>query len=169
MTTESPLQPPRHVAVPLLRPALAAALVSVALVALGGAVDGAPGAYGAGVGAALVLGVFGLGAIAVDLVSAVLPAAALLVALLTYTLQVLAMALAFVVLTRSGLLGEELSREWLAGAVVAGTLAWLAAHLHSALTARIPAFEAPSSGTPAGSPVDGPADAPRDGSEAGAR
>ena len=165
MTTESPLQPPRPAAVPLLRPALAAAVVCLALLGVGSAVGGAPASSGAGVGAALVLGVFGLGAIAVDLVSAVLPSAALLVALLTYTLQVLAMALAFVVLTRSGLLGEQLSREWLAGAVVAGTLAWLVAHLHGALTARISAFEAPRVHGTAGAPTD----TPRDGSEAGAR
>ncbi|CAM3694200.1 MAG: hypothetical protein KKE65_06900 [Actinobacteria bacterium] len=165
MTTESPLQPPRPVAVPLLRPALASAVVCLVIVGAGAVVDGAPAASGAGVGAALVLGVFGLGAVAVDLVSAVLPSAALLIALLTYTLQVLAMALAFVVLTRSGLLDEQLSREWLAGAVVAGTVAWLVAHLHGALTARIPAFEAPR----AHSPAEASADTPRDGSEAGAR
>ena len=50
------------------------------------------------------------------------------------------------------LLGEQLSREWLAGAVVAGTLAWLVAHLHGALTARIPAFEAPRVHGTAGAP-----------------
>ena len=153
MTTES-LQPPRTTAAPLLRPALAAGSVCLAIVVAGALVEGSPAAGGAGVGAALVLGVYGAGALAVDLVARVLPSAALLVALLTYTLQVLAMALAFVALQRSGELGESLSREWLAGAVIAGTAAWLAVHAATALRARIPAFE-----TPAEAPVRTPTEA----------
>jgi ATP synthase protein I len=88
-----------------------------------------------------VLGVFGAVAPAVVLVARGLPSAALLVALLTYTLQVLAMALAFVALQRSGELGESLSREWLAGSVIAGTASWLAVHVATALRARIPAYD----------------------------
>lgn len=155
MTTESPLQPPRTSAAPLLRPALAAGTVCLALVVSGALLEGSPAAAGAGVGAALVLGVFAVGALAVDLVARVLPSAALLVALLTYTLQVLAMALAFVALQRSGELGESLSREWLAGAVIAGTASWLAVHVATALRARIPAYD-----LPAGETVDGPVRTP---------
>lgn len=140
MTTESPLQPPRTPAAPLLRPALAAGLVCGSSVALGGALTAADAAVGAAVAAALVLGVFGLGAACVNAVAAVLPSAALLVALLTYTLQVLAMAAAFVVLTRSGDL-SILSRQWLAGTVIAGTAAWLAVHVATAVRARIPAYD----------------------------
>lgn len=151
MTTES-LQHPRTSAAPLLRPALAAGVVCGAIVVAGAVVDGSVAASGAGVGAALVLGVFGMGALAVDLVARVLPSAALLVALLTYTLQVLAMALAFVALSRSGELGESLSREWLSGAVIAGTAAWLVVHVLTALRARIPAFDlAPEQASQAGS------------------
>lgn len=158
MTTESPLQPPRTSAAPLLRPALAAGTVCLAIVVAGALTEGSPAAAGAGVGAALVLGVFGAGALAVDLVARVLPSAALLVALLTYTLQVLAMALAFVALQRSGELGESLSREWLAGAVIGGTAAWLAVHVVTALRARIPAFDTPA-GDRAGTPVRTPSEA----------
>lgn len=141
MTTESPLQPPRTSAAPLLRPALAAGTVCAGIVVAGRLVEGSPAAAGAGAGAVLVLGVFAAGALAVDLVARVLPSAALLVALLTYTLQVLAMALAFVALQRSGELGESLSREWLAGSVIAGTASWLAVHVATALRARIPAYD----------------------------
>lgn len=153
MTTESPLQHPRASAAPLLRPALAAGTVCLAIVVAGALADGSPAAAGAGVGAALVLGVFGAGALAVDLVARVLPSAALLVALLTYTLQVLAMALAFVALSRSGELGESLSREWLAGAVIGGTAAWLAVHVLTALRARIPAYDTPAE-SPGGAPSE---------------
>ena len=166
MTTESPLQPPRTSAAPLLRPALAAGTVCAGIVVAGALVEGSPAAAGAGVGAVLVLGVFAAGALAVDLVARVLPSAALLVALLTYTLQVLAMALAFVALQRSGELGESLSREWLAGAVIAGTASWLAVHAATALRARIPAFDlaagqtdAETAGDTAGGPVRTPSEA----------
>lgn len=158
MTTESPLQHPRTSAAPLLRPALAASVVCLGLVVAGALAEGSVAASGAGVGAALVLGVFGTGAVAVDLVARVLPSAALLVALLTYTLQVLAMALAFVALSRSGELGESLSREWLSGAVIAGTAAWLVVHVVTALRARIPAYDLPA-GDASEAPVRPPSEA----------
>jgi ATP synthase protein I len=142
MTTESQHQPPAVAPAPLLRPALAAAISGAAAVVAGAVLSGSPGALGALVGALLVLAVLGLGSMSVNVVAGLLPSAALLVALLTYTLQVLAMALAFVALTRSGLLGDQLSREWLAGAVVAGVLAWLTLHVATAMTARIPAYDA---------------------------
>jgi hypothetical protein len=56
------------------------------------------------------------------------------------------MALAFVAVSRSGLLDDELSRNWLGGAIIAGAFVWLAVQIRLSTTARIPAFESPSEG-----------------------
>ena len=45
---------------------------------------------------------------------------------------------AFVALERSGVLGEEVSRGWLASALVTGTLGWQIAHVVGAVRARAP-------------------------------
>ena len=92
---------------------------------LGGLLSGRPAAYGSLVGTAIVVGVFGLGALVVDRVAGALPSAALLVALMTYTLQVVLLAALFLGLSDSGLLDESLDRRWLAGTIIAGTFVWL--------------------------------------------
>jgi ATP synthase protein I len=75
-----------------------------------------------------------------------MPAASLLVALLTYTLQVLAMGLAFAAISRSGALDESLDRAWLAAAVIAGTAGWLVLQIVLATRVRIPVYELRSAG-----------------------
>ena len=100
---------------------MASVALGAAAVVAGALVQGSPAAYGAAVGALIVVGVFGFGSFVVNTVATLMPTAALLVALLTYTLQVVAMGLVFVALSGSGLLGDELDREWLAGTVIAGT------------------------------------------------
>ena len=72
-----------------------------------------------------------------------MPTASLLVALLTYTLQVVLMGMVFVALSRSGLLGDTLHREWLAGVVIAGTFGWLLTQLVLTTRQRIPAYDLP--------------------------
>jgi hypothetical protein len=104
-----------------------AALVAVLLVAVLGAavlVDRSA-AYGAAVGAAVVLGVFGGGSVAVSVVARALPGASLLFALLTYTLQVVVLLVIFAGLDDAGMLGTRIDRQWLSGTVIAGTLAWI--------------------------------------------
>jgi hypothetical protein len=118
----------------------------LALSVLGALVGGSPAALGALVGTALVVLVFAGGSFVVNEVARLMPAAALLVALLTYTLQVLAMGLAFVALSGSGLLDETVRREWLAGAVIAGTAGWLALQIALATRQRIPAYDLPPAG-----------------------
>lgn len=132
---------------------LGAATGSVLVVGLLGAVAafarGSDAALGALLGGGLALLVFALGTAVVHVVSGVMPAASLLVALLTYTLQVALMLLVVVGLARSGLAGEELSREWFAGGVIAVTLAWLATQLWRATHLRLPAYDLPSTGADA--------------------
>jgi ATP synthase protein I len=128
------------------RAAVAALAVGLALAALGGIVSGSAAAYGALAGTAISVGVFAFGAFAVDAVSRLMPAASLLFAMVTYTFQVLLMALAFVAVNRSGLLDDELSRNWLGGAIIAGAFVWMAVQVRLSTTARIPAFQSPSEG-----------------------
>lgn len=143
MTTATTARTPDS-GLPMLLSAAVAALVAGALVvAIGAIASGAPAAYGALAGTFIVVGVFGFGAFTVNLVARVLPAAALLVAMLTYTLQVVLMAVIFLALTRSGLLDDALDRQWLAAAVITGTLVWLIAQIISTMRARIPAFDLP--------------------------
>jgi hypothetical protein len=132
-----------------------AALVAVLLVAVLGAavlVDRSA-AYGAAVGAAVVLGVFGGGSVAVSVVARALPGASLLFALLTYTLQVVVLLVIFAGLDDAGMLGTRIDRQWLSGTVIAGTLAWIFVQIVVATRARIPAYDAlpdPYEGEPKG-------------------
>lgn len=114
----------------------AAILVTTAAV-----VSGPPAARGAATGAALVVIFFGFGALVLQVIARVMPALALLVALLTYTLQVLGIGLAFVLLRRSGMLGDVLDPTWLSASMLALTVVWLIGHVRAASTARIPAFD----------------------------
>jgi ATP synthase protein I len=124
-----------------------AALVTLALALvgalLGALLSGAPAAVGAALGAGIVLVFFGTGAVVVNAVAAVSPAASLVVALLTYTLEVALVALVLTGLERSGLLGDTVDRAWTGGAVIAATLVWLVAHIVSATRARMPVYDLP--------------------------
>ncbi len=140
MTTESKQDTTSGGSV-LLGAAASALLVGAAAILVGALVSGTSAAYGALAGTLLVVAVFGFGSFTVNAVAGLLPAASLLVALLTYTLQVVAMALAFAVLQRSGLLDDALDRRWLAGAVIVGTFGWLLAQIVLAARTRIPVYE----------------------------
>ena len=141
MTTES-----KQVTLPGVFPVLlgaAAVSLSVGLAATvtAGLTSGSAAAGGAVVGTSLVVLVFGTSSFVVDVVAAVMPSAALLVALLTYTLQVLLMGLVFLALSRSDLLGRTLDRAWLAGSVIAATVAWLVVQVVLTTRLRIPAYD----------------------------
>ncbi|GAA4807011.1 hypothetical protein ACFQ0K_01765 [Nocardioides caeni] len=123
------------------RAAAAAAAAAVLLVGIGALVGGADAVRGAAVGGVIAVGVFAFGAFSVDTVSRLMPAASLMFAMLTYTLQVVLMLMAFVVLTRSGLLDDQIDRDWLAGAIILGAMVWMLVQVRLATTARIPAFE----------------------------
>jgi ATP synthase protein I len=84
---------------------------------------------------------FAAGAIVLDVVATLAPAASLLIALLTYTLKVVLIGLVFVGLSRSGLLEDSIDARWLGGTVIAGTLAWLAAQVVASTRVRIPVYE----------------------------
>lgn len=144
-TNGSPAKPARPVTVGgQVRVAFVATLL-VGLLTLGLAalVSGAPAAAGAAVGAGMVLVFFGTGGVVVNAVASVSPTASLLVALLTYTLQVVLVALVFSALSTSGALDEAVDRTWAGSTVVVATLVWLVAHIISATRSRQPLYDLP--------------------------
>lgn len=139
----------------LVGAALVALVAGLLTVLVGALVGGSPAAYGALAGTLLVVAVFFLGAGFVHVAAGLVPAASLLVALLTYTLQVLVLALVFAALSRSGLLDGTLDRRWLAGAVITGTVAWMVAQIVLTARLRLPVYDLPdrpASDLPQGGP-----------------
>lgn len=148
MTTRSKQDPRSSGARVLLGAALAALVLGVATALTGALAAGSAAAYGALVGTALVLVVLGFGSVVVDAVAGVMPTASLLVALLTYTLQVVLMGLVLIALSGSGLLDDTLDREWLAGTVIGGTFGWLGVQLILTTRMRIPVYDLPVTDAP---------------------
>lgn len=123
------------------RAAFVSALGALVLVVVGALAGGSSAAAGAAVGGVLAVGVLAFGSFAVDAVARLMPTAALLFAMVTYTFQVVAMALVFVALNESGLLDEALDGTWVGIAIIVGVFVWMTVQIVLATTARIPAFE----------------------------
>jgi ATP synthase protein I len=104
-----------------------------------------PQALGALVGLLMVAGFFGMGALTMSVVARLAPGASLLVALLTYTLQVLLLGVVFVALTGSGATEERLDPRWLGGTVVAATLTWTVVLVVGEIRGRHPVYDPPLS------------------------
>ena len=153
-TTDRPARSADRRAVPvsgtrlLVRSAAATAALGLLGAAVAALLDGRSAALGVVAGAALALAVLAGGSLALDGVARVLPAASLLVALLTFALQVVLVLVALVALERSGLLGTTLDREWLGGSLIGATLIWLAVQLRLHTTTRVPVFDLPPAGPP---------------------
>ncbi|MCR1781808.1 hypothetical protein KVF89_04600 [Nocardioides carbamazepini] len=135
MTTEARTPPV------VMRAAVVSVLGAVVLVVVGAVAGGSSAAGGAAVGGVIAVGVLAFGAFAVDAVSRLMPTAALLFAMVTYTFQVVAMALVFVALNESGLLDDALDSMWVGIAIIFGVFVWMTVQIVLATTARIPAFE----------------------------
>ena len=125
---------------------LVTALLGLVGTGLGALLGGSSAALGAAVGFAMVLVFFGTGAVVVNAVASVSPSASMLVALLTYTLNVVLVGLVFVGLARSGALQDAVAPRWLAGAVIACTLVWTTTQIVVATRTRQPIFDLPSDG-----------------------
>jgi ATP synthase protein I len=141
MTTEPRTAPRIRGTAVLVRTAGATLLLGLLAILLGALVSGSAAAYGALVGTVLVVGIFGFGTFTVNAVAALMPTASLLVAVMTYTLQVVVMALAFIALAGSGALDETIDRAWLGGTVIAGTMVWLVVQIVLATHSRIPVYD----------------------------
>lgn len=137
-----------------LREALLVTLPAAAVgVLVGGLLEGSAAAWGVVAGTALLVGFYVFGLVTVQVVASLAPALSLLVALLTYTMQVAVLALVFLALQRSGALEEAVDGRWLGVTVIIGTLAWTALLVRGAMSQRIPHYHtaegpAKSSGGP---------------------
>lgn len=118
-------------------------LAGLAAVLLAALVSGSPAAWGAGVAASMVCLFFTLGAVVLDVATRLAPATSLLVALLTYTLQVVLIGLVFVSLQRSGALAGPVDAQWLGGTVIACTLVWITIQIGFSARARQLAYDLP--------------------------
>jgi ATP synthase protein I len=96
------------------------------------AADG-PQLVGALAGTGLVAGFFLFGMVNAALAATFAPRAALAMALLTYTMQVVALGLLLIAVTRSGLTPGTLDVRWLGGTVIVGALGWTVALVVDAL------------------------------------
>lgn len=112
-------------------------------------VAGSPGLLGVVTGTVLVAAVFAFGAVVLGAVALVAPAASLLVALLTYTLQVVLVGVFYVVVRAEGLLDGAIDARWLSAAVIAATLAWTTTQIVVVARSRQLAYELPEQGAEA--------------------
>ncbi|QBX56502.1 hypothetical protein EXE58_14205 [Nocardioides seonyuensis] len=154
MTTESKQDtPPRsrgRGASPLLGAAVASAVLVVILGVIAQVAAGSAGLKGALAGGGLALVVFLVGTLVVATVARLVPAMSLLIALLTYVLQVVLMGVVVLALVRSDLGGQQLFREWFAGAVISVTMLWLGVQVWLFTRLRIPVYELPDHRAPGG-------------------
>ncbi len=143
MTTTARPQGPLRGRTPrvLLAAGLGVGAAVVVATVLGGLLAGRPGALGALVGGSIALCFFLFGSLVVGAATRMAPQAALVVALTTYTLQVALVALVFVALGSSDAVGTTLSGGWLAGGVVAATVAWTLGQLVATGRARVPVYD----------------------------
>jgi hypothetical protein len=140
MTTES-MRDTRTGSSPLLGALGAGAVAVVVLVVAAALVDGRAAVVGAAGGGGLTLAVFAIGIAVVTVVARLMPAASLLVALMTYALQLLVLALCVAALERAGVTDQDLSRGWFAAAVIAVALLWVVGQLVVATRQRIPVYD----------------------------
>lgn len=128
----------------LLVAALAAVPVGALVAGIAALADGRDGALGAAVGAGMVLTVLVSGSFVVHVVSRVMPSASLLVALLTYALQIAVLGAVMLSFDRSGDLGETLHPEWLAAGLVVVTVTWVVAQIWAGSHSRVLLYDLPA-------------------------
>lgn len=136
---------PRQTAARVLGGSVLAAAAWGVLAGLAGLVFAGGAAFGSAlVGGVLVAVVLALGAMTVDVVAGMRPQASLIVALLTYVLQMGAVLLLVVAVAGSAELGDVVERGWFAAGVIGAAAAWTAAQIRLALTSRIPLYDLPA-------------------------
>lgn len=149
MTTES-THVTRSGATALLGAATACALLVALLATVGALAADRAAAVGALAGGGLALVVFAFGTSVVHVVSELMPSMSLMLALLTYALQLMAMAMALVALETSGVAGDQLSRGWFTTGVILITLMWMTAQVWLFTKLRIPLYDLSRAYAPGG-------------------
>jgi len=119
-------------------------VVALVVVVVASLTGGRPAVVGAAAGGALALAVFASGIGVVGLVARMMPAASLLVALMTYTLQLLVLALCLAAIERADVSAETLSRGWFVAGVIAVTVLWMVGQVVAVTRQRIPVYDTPA-------------------------
>ncbi len=147
MTTES-TQDSHHGVSPLLGAAAAGAF-STALLSLAGWFGGqSAGLWGALSGGSLALVVLLASTTVVNAAAGIMPGASLMVALLTFFLQVMLLAVIAAALSGSAIGDDQTGRGWFAAGLMTVTLVWLGAHTWLYTRLRIPAYDLQAAGRP---------------------
>lgn len=146
MTTATRIMRPSSATGVLARTAVAAFVLLIAVSLLGLAVDGSRGALGALVGGGIVFGVFAFGTLMTNAVAQLMPHFSLLIAMLTYLLQLLVVLVLMVALDASGSLGSTLARGWIAAGVITLALGWTWVQLLLTVRVRVPVYQLPEAG-----------------------
>ncbi|MDN5895427.1 MAG: hypothetical protein L0H93_15560 [Nocardioides sp.] len=141
MTTELKHSTPKPGVKVLLDAMVVAAVLGLLVALLGAVTDGAPAAYGALVGTLVIVFVLAFGAFSVELVSRVVPAMSIIVALLSYALQLVLLLVILVSLDRAGALEESLAPKWVVAAIIVGTFTWLVAQIVITTRLRLPVYD----------------------------
>lgn len=141
MTTESTRRP-RDPGVRVLGGVTVLAFgVAAVVTTIGALFSGAAAARGAASGAFSVAVVMAFGTYVVHVAAQAVPALSLLVALMTYALQIVMMGAFFLLLVRSDSLGSSVDGPWLVAGVVVASLTWSAAQIWLSSRARIPMYD----------------------------
>lgn len=145
MTTESK-QDARPGASVLLGAAAAAFVAGIVMTFVAWLVSDATAVRSVVLSTLLVVVVIGFGVFVLNTVASVMPGATVLVALVTYALQLVVMAAVVLQLVRSEMMADTLDRRWFGGGVAVATLAWMVAQIVAATRARIPVYDLPEAG-----------------------
>jgi len=138
---------PRQTAARVLAGAVGAALgAGVVLAAVGLVVHGSAAGAGALVAAVLATFVLAFGAMAVDVVAGARPAASLLVAMLTYVLQVSGLLVLVALVIGSARFDNSFANGWFAAGIIAAAAGWTVAQVWLSLRARIPLYDLSEAG-----------------------
>ncbi|WP_344303584.1 hypothetical protein [Nocardioides bigeumensis] len=152
MTTTTKQEPRLSGMRPLVVTMVAVDLAVLAVAGLAALLADGDAAVAALVGGLVTSVVIFTGTAMVNLVAGLVPSLSLLVALMTYTLQLVVMVAVFLALSRSSLGADATSRGWLGAAVITAAVTWLVGHLVTATRARIPIYDLPAQ-PPAQPPV----------------
>ncbi|MFL6109474.1 MAG: hypothetical protein ACJ72L_21120 [Marmoricola sp.] len=120
-------------------------LVSIVVTAATGLSQGMTEARSALLGGGIVVAFFVFGAVVVGTAARLVPGTAVMIAMVTYTLQVVLVGLVFAALTDSSAFDSALSAGWLAAGLIVGTFAWMAGQLVTTLRTPIAPWEGPVS------------------------
>ena len=123
--------------------ALAGLAAGAVLAGIGGIASGETAALSAAAGAGLVVVVVGFGVFVLNTIASVMPGATVLVALVTYTLQMVVLAAVTLQLVRSEMLEDTLDRRWFGGAIALATAVWAITQIVAHTKARIPVYDLP--------------------------